>query len=653
MFKRIKKLDKSVSNKIAAGEVVERPASVVKELLENSIDANSTSIVLEIKDAGKSYIRVSDNGGGIHRQDIKLAFERHATSKIYSDEEIYDIKSLGFRGEALASIASVSSVELITKTPDDEYGIKVELMNGEVIRETSLGCQTGTTILIKDLFYNTPARHKFLKSNSTETNYISAIVNNIALSHPEISFRYIVNNKNLFTTQGKNDLFSTIYTIYGRDIARNLIEIGGEEEEFKLRGFISNTSYTRGNRQLQICFVNGRYVKSKVISKAIDSAYNTLIPQNRFAICFLYLDVPPGKVDVNIHPAKTEIRFRDEKMISSLIYKYLREKLLASNLIPNVGISKGPKVKEEEVFKYTDTDNKKEEDLSEQLSLSVKDKEKSFSIKDTYKENIVLKREEYNELPSENRDKSNLIKEDKIEEIVETPKSQEAVEEAEISKAFDEIFIKKEFKPIPRPQEDKGEDQEKHLLDDVNIIGQLFSTYIILQKGNEMLLIDQHAAHERILYEKFMDNYLKSEIMSQILLDPIIVELNYLDKNIIMGNKNIFSRLGYKIEEFGYNTIILREVPIIFGGPVAKKFFLEIAENLNTGSKNSYEYKLERIIQMSCKKAIKASDKLYNIEIEKLIEDLKGLENPFTCPHGRPVIVSISQSEIERKFLRT
>ncbi|WP_432664906.1 DNA mismatch repair endonuclease MutL [Wukongibacter baidiensis] len=650
MMKRIKKLDKSVSNKIAAGEVVERPASVVKELLENSIDANATSIVIEIKDAGKSYIRVSDNGNGIYRDDINLAFERHATSKIHTDEEIYDIKSLGFRGEALASIASVSNVEVITRTVDDEYGIKVELMGGEIINESSLGCPNGTTIVIKDLFYNTPARHKFLKSNSTETNYISSIVNNIALSHPEISFRYIVNNKNIFTTQGKNDLFSTIYTIYGKDNAQNLIEIGGEEDAIKLRGFISNTTYTRGNRQLQICFVNGRYVKSRVISKSIDSAYNTLIPHNRFAICFLYIEVPSSKVDVNIHPAKTEIRFRDEKQVSNFIYKCLRDKLLKTNLIPDVNIGKANTKKVENEFKYINFDKEKELESSEQLSLSVKDKGTTF-LKDYKKVEIKpIAREKYSPKEEHNRNQNeNNIVDDvkKIDSNVETK------EEAEIGKIFEEIFIPDKPREIVKPKIEEPIEPEEHLLDNIDIVGQLFATYIVCQKDDKMFLIDQHAAHERVLYEKFMNNYLKSEIISQILLDPIIVELNYLDKNVIIGNKNIFMRLGYKIEEFGYNTIILREVPIMFGGPVAKKFFLEIAENLNNDSKNSYEYKIERIIQMSCKKAIKAADNLYDIEIENLIEDLKALENPFTCPHGRPVIVSISKSEIERKFLRT
>ncbi|SHJ47309.1 DNA mismatch repair endonuclease MutL [Paramaledivibacter caminithermalis] len=639
MINRIRKLDKSVSNKIAAGEVVERPASVVKELLENSIDANSTSVVIEIRDAGKSYIRVSDNGRGIHKEDMYLAFERHATSKIYSDAEIYDIKSLGFRGEALASIASVSNIEIITKTADDEYGIRAELVGGEIISNNSIGCPDGTTIVVKDLFYNTPARHKFLKSNSTEMNYINTIVNNIALSHPEISFRYIVNNKNIFTTQGNDDLYSTIYTIYGKDISKNLIKINHEKEEMKIKGFVSNISCTRGNRQLQIYFVNGRYVKNKVITRAIDEAYGTLMPRNRFPICFLYLDIPSNKVDVNIHPAKTEIRFRDERRISEFILNSIKEKLLSSDLIPNINIGNNPSL-EKEKFKYSGWNNEIDQ-VSEQLSIGIKKEKETVFEKPVYRKNLSMKEDEeiegYVEVRNDNNIQEGMNKNDNKDS-----------DEEKIGKIFDEIFAPKKQKVLADYQQNEG-----HRLDGIRIIGQLFSTYIVCEKEEQMFIIDQHAAHERIHYEKFMKDYINSEILSQILLEPIIVELNYIDKNVIMENKNIFKKLGYKIEEFGYNTIILREVPIHFGTPVAKKFFIEIAENLNRDFKNGYELEIEKILQKTCKNSIKASDTLKDIEIEKLIDDLKQLDNSFTCPHGRPIVISISKKEIEKKFLRT
>ncbi len=338
MINRIEKLDKNISNKIAAGEVIDRPSSVIKELVENAVDAGSTSIIVEIKDAGKSFIRISDDGVGINKKDLELAFERHATSKIKSDHEIYNIKSLGFRGEALASIASISDVEIITKTQDDETGIKGEVKNGEMVNKQEIGCPQGTTIIVKDLFYNIPARFKFLKSDSSETNSISNMVNKLALSHPEIAVRYIIDNKIIFATQGKGDIHKTIHTIYGKDISKNLIKISNKENEIAINGYISNISTSRGNRQLQTFFINGRYVKSKVLSEAIDLSYKTLLPSNKFSICFLYIDISYDKVDVNIHPAKTEIRFNDEKLIKGFIGSTIKKYLLNTNLIPKVGI---------------------------------------------------------------------------------------------------------------------------------------------------------------------------------------------------------------------------------------------------------------------------------------------------------------------------
>lgn len=628
MINRIKKLHENVSNKIAAGEVVERPASVVKELIENSIDAKATSITIEIMEAGKSYIRISDNGIGILADDIDLAFERHATSKIFTDIDIYNVKSLGFRGEALASIASVSNVEIITKTKEAEFGLRVDIKNGRIIDKSQVGCPKGTTIIIKDLFYNTPARYKFLKSNSAETNYISSIVNKLALSRSEISFKYIVNNKNIFTTPGEEDIYSTIYTIYGKDIAKNLLKIKDSKDKISVDGYISNLKYTRGNRQLQVIFVNGRYIKSKAISDAINIAYKTLLPINRFPICFLYIQVPYDSLDVNIHPAKTEIRFHDERLVKNFISQVINKGLLTSNLIPEV------KVKEK-----NNTDSKvnglanRTSTNSDNKNIFVKDNSEQIHFSKT-----IDKRN------NDARDDRHAIKK---EDNIKTDKSNEEFQINEILQDMNKtkIMNKDEKKENIR---DKSE-----LFDELNIIGQLFYTYIICEKGEDMFLIDQHAAHERILYEKYLDSFLNSEVISQILLDPIVLDLNYLDKEMLMQYKNIFSRLGYKIDEFGYNTIILREVPILFGKPVAKDFFLKLVEGMEKDISNNYEMKLEKIIQQSCKSAIKAYDSLKNVEIKKLLKDLKDVKNPFTCPHGRPIIISITKSEIEKKFMRT
>ncbi|MDK2920100.1 MAG: mismatch repair protein MutL [Candidatus Petromonas sp.] len=623
MLKRIRKLDKNVSNKIAAGEVVERPASVVKELIENSIDAGSSSITVEIKDAGKSYIRISDNGSGIHRNDIALAFERHATSKIYNEADIFNVKSLGFRGEALASIASVSNMELITKTNSEDNGIRARLKNGEITNKEEVGCPTGTTIIVKDLFYNTPARYKFLKANSTETTYISSTVNKLALSHPKIAFKYIVDNKNIFTTAGNGDIYSTIYTIYGREIVKNLLKIDDRIDEISMQGYISNTNYTRGNRQLQILFVNGRYIKSKMLMETINDSYKTLLPVNRFPICFLYLDIPADKIDVNIHPAKVEIRFHDEKKVRDFVYRTIREKLLNSNLIPNVSIENKNKINSKSMPYKSENKNIKE-------SFLINDKSEQLTInKELNPMNSI-----FNARKSKSFTNGNMISEDVDLHL------KKLIEKANSLKIFSN-------------ESEEENPFERTLFSELNIIGQIFSTYIICEREDEMFLIDQHAAHERILYEKYLDSFINSEVVSQILLEPIVIDLNYLDKDILMQYKNIFSRLGYKVEEFGYNTIILREVPILFGKPVAESFFIELIEGLDENIKSNYQLQIERIIQQSCKNAIKAHDTLENIEIKSLINDLQSLENPFTCPHGRPIIISISKTEIEKKFMRT
>ncbi|WIF94705.1 DNA mismatch repair endonuclease MutL [Caminicella sporogenes] len=631
MFKRIKKLDEKITNKIAAGEVIERPASVVKELVENSIDADAKAITIEIKNAGKTYIRITDDGIGIYRDDIELAFERHATSKISSDRDIYNLNSLGFRGEALASIASVSNVEIITKTKDDEFGIRAEFRNGKIVYKNEVGCPVGTTIIIKDLFYNTPVRYKFLKSDATETNHISMLVNKLALSHPEISFRYIINNKNIFTTPGNNDVYSAILSIYDKEIAKNLIEIYNKKDDVKLRGYISNINYSRGNRQMQSIFVNGRYIKSKIITKAIDEAYKTLLPLNKYPACFLYLDINPNMIDVNIHPAKTEIRFHNEEFIKNFISNTIKEKLLNTNLIPTIKMEKKSAKMDNNISELDKNITVKNKNID--IEKVIDNISKQLVI-DTTNKDFSLKKNEY------------IVKENKhLSKSKEYPLSNI---DTYIKKAVN--IRKKEKNTVLKESNLK---YDGTFFNDLVIIGQLFSTYIICEKDEKMYIIDQHAAHERILYEKYLNSYFKSDIISQILLEPIIIELNYLDKEVIFQNMNIFENLGYKIDDFGYNTVILREVPVLFGTPVAKSFFLEILEKLTNNIKNNYELKEEKIIQTACKNAIKANDSLKFIEIDKLIKELQETKNPFTCPHGRPIIISVSKSEIERKFLRT
>lgn len=626
MKSRIIKLDKQIANKIAAGEVVDRPASVVKELLENAIDAGASNIIVEIKEGGKSYIRVTDNGSGIHKSDVEMAFERHATSKIRDVEDLNTIVSLGFRGEALASIASVSQVELITKTEDVISGSYLELHEGKIIEHREIGCPQGTTFVIKNLFYNTPARFQFMKSNAAETSYISNIIGKYALAYPNISFRFINNGTVGFTTSGSGSVINNIACIYGKEIAKYMYPITDKDGPISLEGYISKPSVSRGNRQLQAFFVNGRYIKSKIVHEAIDEAYKTLVMVNKFPVCILYLTIPPDKLDVNIHPTKTEIRFYDESYIKEFIIHALRKRLLHENLIPDINLD-APK-------SNMDSQGCIQEQMID-LNLSSATTNEFVRATDTFKGNEQQTVKE-DKLPfiANNKMKDNIPKKVEKAEIIE--------EDIRMSGPTEKVHKVAYAKPS-RPQS----------LQNIRIIGQVFNSYLIGQDGDIMYLIDQHAAHERIMYEQLLRQYKQQSIISQKRLTPMVIELSFAEFEAVKNHMDIFIRLGFDIEEFGINAYILRAVPVVFGEPQAKEFFLEVLDNLQKEIHNSYDMKMDKIIHMACKQAIKAKDKLNAVEITELLKQLSSLENPFTCPHGRPVIVSITKYEIEKKFKRT
>ncbi|WZL74951.1 DNA mismatch repair endonuclease MutL [Clostridiaceae bacterium 35-E11] len=626
MKSRIKKLDKFIANKIAAGEVVDRPASVVKELLENAIDAHASEIIIEIKEGGKSYLRVTDNGSGIHESDVKIAFERHATSKIRDVEDLNTIISLGFRGEALASIASVSQVELITKTEDVLAGSYLELHGGKIIEHREIGCPQGTTLVIKNLFYNTPARFQFMKSNAAETSYISNIIGKYALAYPHISFRFINNGTIVFTTSGSGSVINNIAGIYGKEIAQNMYLVKNKNELLTLEGYISKPSISRGNRQLQACFVNGRYIKSEVINNAIDEAYKTLVMVNKFPICIIYLTISPNKLDVNIHPTKTEIRFHDPAYIKRFIIESLRKKLLDENLIPDVNFNV-PKA----TTNFQECIQERMIDLN-LSSTTTKKLTENIGEKQVIEQHIVKE----DKLPfiANNTIKSNIPK-----KVVHKEEMKEKDQvSSQIVKIYKNIYDESKKTQLPK---------------NIRIIGQIFNSYLIGQDGDIMYLIDQHAAHERIMYEQLLRQYKQQSIISQKRLTPILIELSYAEFETVKNNIDIFKNLGFEIEEFGMNTYMLRAVPLVFGEPEARQFFLEVLDNLQKQIHNSYDMKMDKIIHMACKQAIKAKDKLDTIEITELMKQLSSLDNPFTCPHGRPVIVSISKYELEKKFKRT
>ncbi|RDY28253.1 DNA mismatch repair endonuclease MutL [Romboutsia weinsteinii] len=716
MENRINILDDLTINKIAAGEVVERPSSVVKELIENCVDAKSTKIIVDIVDGGKKSIRITDNGIGIPSSEVSKSFLRHATSKIKEIDDLYDLYSLGFRGEALASISAVSKLEMITKTKDEAVGTRVYVEGGKVITKEPIGATNGTTIIIKDIFYNTPVRQKFLKSTHAETINISDLINKLAIGNPNIQIKYINNGKPMLNTPGDNKLLSVIRSIYGKDITGNLIEVEYECSNFKLSGYIGNNNVYRSNKNLQHIYINKRFVKSKLILDAINESYKSIIPGGKHAVCFLDLEIKPSTIDVNIHPTKLEVKFENEQEIYVELRDYLKRKLLGSTLIGKYETYNSPQQKiisrvsapkEIPVHDINNTDekpiesfksvsdilNKEEADnsfrnINSALNIH-EDKEKVASNEiDLPLENITLikelsnKKDEYiiegnldisKSFSIEELEKLDKIKPQELQQNTDTVKEENSLYEfksqgkqilsdeanANLNQTYnmyDTSIKTSEEKNIIDPQESKQEmffeeNEDKFSLKNYKIIGSVFSTYIVLEKGNSMYLLDQHVAHERILYEKYMEKFYNHDISMQMLLDPIILELSNVDMLQVENNLDLFTNFGFEIELFGNNHIMIRCVPTTFGIPESEKFILQIIDNINE-IKNNYELKGEKFASMACRAAIKANDKIHTIEIESLLDQMQYCKNPFTCPHGRPIIVEISKKEIEKMFKR-
>ncbi|MCP2239246.1 DNA mismatch repair endonuclease MutL [Thermoanaerobacterium thermosaccharolyticum] len=604
---KINLLDDELINKISAGEVVERPASIVKELVENSIDAGSNNITVEIMDGGIPYIKVSDDGCGMDEIDAVLAFGRHATSKIKSINDLFNIETLGFRGEALASIASISKVLLKTKEENSLYGTLINVEGGKIIKKVKCGCPKGCSIEVRDIFYNTPARRKFLKRPSTEAMYITDMVAKIALSRPDISFKYIKDKKIELQTSGNNSVRDVILRLYGDELYSSLVQSEYTNEYLNVKVFLCKPSYTKGNRNMQILFVNGRFVKNKVYNVAIEEAYKTLIPINRYPVVITYINIDPRKIDVNVHPTKLEVKFSDEKEIFDSIYNTIKNALNKSNLIPVV------KYEKKFTFSDVDKDYKHEQTQINQFEGTTKEIT-------NHSGDVPLIKDET--ISSSNGSNQNIyFNNDKISETVQ------------------DIYISN-FNSLPDNNDDK-----------YKLIGVLFSTFIIVEKDDMVYLIDQHAAHERILYERFMSKY--NNVQGKQTTIPILVNIEPGDEEIINENIELFNKLGYKFESFGNNSIILREVPVILGQPESRQLFIDIIDKLRNGDFNKdIKLKEESIIMMACKKAVKAMDKLSKEEIKSLFDELKITENPYTCPHGRPVIISIKKYEIEKMFKR-
>lgn len=641
-LRKIAVLDQSTIDKIAAGEVVERPASVVKELVENAIDAGSTAITVEIKEGGTSFIRVTDNGAGMEKSQVKLAFLRHATSKIEKVEDLLEIESLGFRGEALSSIAAVAQVEMITKTAEALTGIRYLIEGGMEKGLEEIGAPCGTTILVRNLFFNTPARAKFLKTAVTEAGYVSTYMEQLALSHAQISFKYMVNGQTRLHTSGNANLKDVIYSIYGREITRELIPIQWEQKGIKLNGFAGKPMIARGNRAFENYYINGRYVKSKIIMKAIEDAYKPYMMQHKYPFVCLNFEVPGDEVDINVHPTKMEVRFQKQNEIYEAVYEALLFGIGQKELIPEVKFEE----KKLEQKKLEQKPEKKESG-PELFEKKRKAEQKPFLAEEIAPKSRI--QEERVEWKPNKKTEAEWIKpeigvspviekkEEKVRPVLEKkedvlPKIQETGEQMEL---FDDRLLSKKARKRHR------------------IIGQLFETYWLVEYDEKFYIIDQHAAHEKVLYERFMKEYERREILSQLISPPQIISLSLQEAELMEKNKKLFEEFGFEISSFGGKEYSICAVPSNLYGVNVQELFLEILGSLNLeGSHKTPDLIRHRIATAACKAAVKGNQKLSVEEVDKLIEELLGLENPYHCPHGRPTIVAMTKYELEKKFKR-
>ena len=621
--------------KIAAGEVVERPASVVKELVENAIDAGATAITVEIKEGGISFIRVTDNGGGIPKEQVPLAFLRHATSKITQAEDLLQITSLGFRGEALSSISAVSQMEVITKAPEDFMGVRYVIEGGQEKVLEDVGAPNGTTMLVRNLFFNTPARKKFLKTAMTEAGYVSSYMEQLALSHHNISFKYMVNGQLRLHTSGNANLKDVIYGIYGRDITRELLPVQYEVSGLSVSGFIGKPSIARGNRNFENYYINGRYVKSKLLMKAIEEAYKPYMMQHKYPFVCLQYDIHGEDVDVNVHPTKMEVRFQNQSAIYNATYDLITDALAGKEIIPEVSLTPKPAVGEkqaqikEEKIPVPEPFEKnriaEEKPVYAPVGLrpaSAEPKTESKAEPINVNEPIKPREPEIQAKPEEQKKEA-------------FPKEKQAVEKAEQLELFDNRLLSKEARIHHR------------------IIGQLFDTYWLVEYDNKFYIIDQHAAHEKVLYERFLKEFAKKEILSQMISPPSLISLNLQESNLLKANLEIFREFGFEISEFGGKEYSIHAVPANIYGVSVQELFIQILDSLEQEHvSKTPDILAERIATAACKAAVKGNNRLSVKEADALIDELLNLENPYNCPHGRPTIISMTKYELEKKFKR-
>lgn len=681
-MRKIAVLDQNTIDKIAAGEVVERPSSVVKELVENAIDAGATAVTVEITDGGKKLIRITDNGSGMEEDQIPLAFLRHATSKIEKVEDLEHIASLGFRGEALSSIAAVSQVELITKTPSAISGNRYVIEGGVEHSLEELGAPEGTTFLVRNLFYNTPARSKFLKSDTTEANYIHTLMEQLALSHPEISFKYIQNKQVKLHTSGNYSVKDVIYSVYGRDIAKALLEVEQENSFMKITGFVGKPEIARGNRSFENYYINGRYVKNNIITKAIENAYKGFLMQHKFPFVSLRMEMEGNDLDVNVHPAKREVRFAREQEVYDAIYDTVRNALTRREMIPKVTLGQEETSRKENVVKSSAVPEPFEQKRREQIDGTpisrpqpVRENPAAYSTMHPAKTEGILS--EKNPSPALTPSEENLFAGTlrKNQELDEVKKKVELEQQAKMAETLSKKTApttttipqaqetpSAPAEPSPAPQKEPAPKQlelfEEKLLapesrNRIRMIGQVFDTYWLAEFDDNFYIIDQHAAHEKVYYERLVKKFRENSIDSQYLTPPLIVSLNMQEEEILNANKDYFEQFGFEIEHFGGREYCISAVPSNLYGLTEEELFLEMLDHLDSdNSKDALDIFASRLATMACKAAVKGNNRLSMEEAEKLLDELMTLENPYHCPHGRPTIISMTKTEMEKKFKR-
>ena len=624
----IQVLDPITIDKIAAGEVIERPASIVKELVENAIDAGATAVTVEIRDGGISFIRITDNGCGIPKNEVALAFLRHSTSKIRTVEDLTTVASLGFRGEALSSIAAIAQVELITKTKDALLGTRYVIEGGVEKKLEEAGAKDGSTFLIHQIFYNTPARRKFLKTPMTEASHVNELMIRLALSHPEVSFEFINNGQSKLHTSGNGKLKDVIYQVYGREVTQQLLEIDEAYLGVKVTGFIGKPLISRGNRNYENYYINGRYVKSNVISKAIEDAYKDFTMQHKYPFTVLHFVMNGTDLDVNVHPTKMELRFSKQQEVYNFVYEAIKHTLTKPELIPHVEL---PKAQDESIVasKSEMKVGRVQEPIPSELNLDYF-MEKMKERVAAYHQNVAVKTEEQpvREIPKNEEVVA-------VNEIRETSNYQVAEKEVQLN-LFEEKLLTKEA-------------VKEH-----KIIGQVFDTFWLVEFHEQLYIIDQHAAHERVLYEKTLRGMKERDFTSQYLSPPLVLNLSMQEEQVLKEHFDIFANIGFEIESFGADSYAIRAIPDNLFGIAKKELFIEMLDGLTEGIHSSVAPDLiaEKIASMSCKAAVKGNSKLTAAEVEVLISELLTLDNPYHCPHGRPTIIAMTKRELEKKFKR-